>query len=509
MRDEREDGEWDDKSFLVHLVFLVNTVDLANVPSKIDYYSVDTECDVEIDDVINLSEDAAISTPNLTLDGSISFPKTVDKNTFKTTITNFVNNASLTSQLTPSGGSSLSGYVTNQLPQVDFILGTDRVADGENQLYSIANHGIIEFSRIDMTAKNLEYSEGGQSVSYIGTTLTADQLDLANAELIAGSSISLNATDLTIRESILSAADSYTARGVKAGWGGTTNGLMTLNVTGKLDDGGNGAMIDEVKYNFEPNEWTVSGAFRMSAKPASGDLLNTSLTISNPRVSRNVWAGENRGDTEEGWKNNVALGALLLDGALAGNAALRFDFTGLNPDSALYVRDLYLGVGDSYDEDIDIDYDKMFRFEDLTLYYVNCYVLKKLPAAPGASADEDAEPVWVLVDRFPGTSLAKAGKVVQTKNHPNWTKPVGPMSIDMDLIIRESDTGVTAAAIGSVKGLELVWTGEADAEYTILCCDTLNGEWYEYATKKVTTSGEQKLSLQPSDKQRYFYIRKN
>ncbi len=88
------------------------------------------------------------------------------------------------------------------------------------------------------------------------------------------------------------------------------------------------------------NFWALSGDFGMLVKPATGDLLAT--TISNAAAPfANVlttWAGKDRGCAPTGYVNNLAVGHLILNGGTGS----KFSFTGTGPGSALYVDQLEL-----------------------------------------------------------------------------------------------------------------------------------------------------------------------
>lgn len=88
------------------------------------------------------------------------------------------------------------------------------------------------------------------------------------------------------------------------------------------------------------NFWALNGDYSMPVKPATGDLLGT--TISNtaaPFANALVtWAGKDRGCVPAGFVNNLAIGRLILD----GNTGSKFSFNGAGAGNAIYVDRLEL-----------------------------------------------------------------------------------------------------------------------------------------------------------------------
>ena len=84
------------------------------------------------------------------------------------------------------------------------------------------------------------------------------------------------------------------------------------------------------------NTFVTAGGVQVLAKPASGDLLGTTITnISvNSLVSMNVWAGDDRGASPAGFAENTALGRMIFTSDANPS---QFQFQGLNNNNALYV----------------------------------------------------------------------------------------------------------------------------------------------------------------------------
>ncbi|HXG46172.1 MAG TPA: hypothetical protein VNO52_00985 [Methylomirabilota bacterium] len=116
--------------------------------------------------------------------------------------------------------------------------------------------------------------------------------------------------------------------------GSLTPGLLSLNVTNQLVDGGPG----------QTNHWSATAGVDVRRRPTTSDLLHTYLTSYAPpnRQAVHTWAGLDRGASITGFSNNLALGKLTLDGA----NGTRFRFTGAGGagvrSNALYVDYLEL-----------------------------------------------------------------------------------------------------------------------------------------------------------------------
>jgi hypothetical protein len=84
------------------------------------------------------------------------------------------------------------------------------------------------------------------------------------------------------------------------------------------------------------NIWSVGGGIRIMGKPATGDLLGTTITniAFNNIDSITVWPGEDRGASPLGFANNLALGRMVFN---ADADPSHFTFAGLGTNTALYV----------------------------------------------------------------------------------------------------------------------------------------------------------------------------
>ena len=163
-------------------------------------------------------------------------------------------------------------------------------------------------------------------------------------------------------------------------------GTLNLAVTDNLSDAGPGSA----------NIFTTDDGFNLPVKPASGDLLGTTIRDRGlPFVEvDHVWAGEDRGASSSGFSDNVALGQLILVAQdTAGLRAPLFSFTGTNGQRGLYVDLLDLSsLGANYTNMIQID-------PSLTIYYASA---KLGFTPPDNSSGIPQEPEEFLNGQFGG-----------------------------------------------------------------------------------------------------------
>jgi hypothetical protein len=112
--------------------------------------------------------------------------------------------------------------------------------------------------------------------------------------------------------------------------------------------------------------WTTHDGFDLLVKPATGDLLGT--TVSNRAYPSadivNTWAGEDRGLSAAGYANNMAIGKLVLD---AGLFSL-FTFRAAGVSNAMYVDYLELdNYATNYLDALAIDPNFTLYFADANL----------------------------------------------------------------------------------------------------------------------------------------------
>jgi len=197
---------------------------------------------------------------------------------------------------------------------------------------AIVNHGKIVADGIFARANYFENSGDIEAAPHNG-------LDFG----INGDVIATNGTFTALEGPIsLSGSTLFLSNGViNAGQ------TLTLGASCFLSDGyvfGNqfghitNALLPNVVTNG--NSWTADGNIQVPIKPATGDLLGTTITAiaANNKDSTFVWPGEDRGASQNGYAENLAVGRLILN----ADATSQFTFAPANGNNAIYVDRLEL-----------------------------------------------------------------------------------------------------------------------------------------------------------------------
>jgi len=163
----------------------------------------------------------------------------------------------------------------------------------------------------------------------------------------------------------------------------TVNGGLYLRATNALFDAGGGS----------GNVLTVQNGFNLQAKPATGDLLGTTIETAAPAVPsvaiEHTWAGEDRGPHAAGFTNNTALGKLVVS---SKSTDPFFYFAGTGNQNGLYVDQLDLtNLGTNYQSGIAID-------PNLTIYFASA----KLGFTPPNIGGIQQQPEEYLDGKFDG-----------------------------------------------------------------------------------------------------------
>jgi hypothetical protein len=134
-------------------------------------------------------------------------------------------------------------------------------------------------------------------------------------------------------------------------------GALELWVTNAIRDGGG---------QFSFNNWTAGDGFSMYLKPATGDLLSTTVYNSAPDYAEtlNYWAGQDLGRKNEGFTNNCAVGRLILSGGTDSS----FRFIGTGSRNAMYVDSLDLS-GSATNRDAYGDFTGLNIDPNMTIYF--------------------------------------------------------------------------------------------------------------------------------------------
>ena len=197
---------------------------------------------------------------------------------------------------------SFKNYASVKIPgQAKF--GTDR----DKPYDSWINEGTTSAQDIFIDATYVENS--GIMETDATVDINAQQLVLQNGQINTGESLILNAENFKMRFQT-----------------NTIGTRLVLNVSNVLSDGGVGAQ----------NTLTIDGEIVLQQKPTSGDLLGTEIiATAEDFVSQDIdWNADDHGASVKGFKNNAALGKLILkNGKLS-----KFEFNGSKEgDNAIYV----------------------------------------------------------------------------------------------------------------------------------------------------------------------------
>ena len=124
------------------------------------------------------------------------------------------------------------------------------------------------------------------------------------------------------------------------------DGELYLTVSNQITDDASGSPVSNI--------WRFGYGMYMPIKPATGDLLGTSITLTSPTNAEVdiIWPGVDMGMTTAGFTNNVAVGQLTLFGASPSSA---FHFGASGVQNAIYINKLVLQGSTSNASAFDID----------------------------------------------------------------------------------------------------------------------------------------------------------
>jgi hypothetical protein len=206
---------------------------------------------------------------------------------------------------------------------------SDRAAATPYQAF--VNHGTITDNGVFIKANYFENSGVIQELLNNGIDIDISAAALAtNSSFIATNGhVVIAANSLLISNGVINAGQN-----------------LTLTMSCFLSDGyvfGNqfGHFTNSVLPNVVTNGniWSVGAGVRIMGKPATGDLLGTTITNTsfNSLDSINVWPGDDRGCAPAGFANNLALGRMIFN---ADAVPSQFTFASLTGSNALYVDSL-------------------------------------------------------------------------------------------------------------------------------------------------------------------------
>ena len=291
-------------------VLLVNTLFNSTAPSTVQNLTL-RSTNLFISDVVNVTGALLLDTERLTI--MTNAPGSPTPSGQLNLANDIVWPASLPrlQYLTNSGTITLSGAPAAQFEgkrQPPYFTSTFT-----EPYQAMVNHGTISDSGNVIWANYFENTGAGANAAVISSlagpvTLQATTANVANSAFSSPGNISIISGTLSASNHVMQA-----------------NGSLTLAVTNQIGDGG--ATLGNI--------WQVGNGFNLPVKPATGDLLATTITSVAPVNARvvNTWAGEDRGVSAAGFGNNAAVGHLILD----GNTNSVFAFTGTGAQNAMYV----------------------------------------------------------------------------------------------------------------------------------------------------------------------------
>ena len=209
-----------------------------------------------------------------------------------------------------------------------------------------ANNISIRATEYESSGTNLTRSLSSGKGGPISIQANSAKFDggTAGGFLSAGGSVLLSGNDIKIRNHLI-----------------TTAGTLVLSPTNSLTDTGASGT----------NRINCALGFSLTVKPASGDLLGTTIS-SSATFNRDVphlWAGTDFGPVPAGYSNNAALGRLLLDTSNNIVSLNRLSFSGTSTNNALYVD--YLELNGTLTNDLA---SHLFIETNMTLYFANANV---------------------------------------------------------------------------------------------------------------------------------------
>lgn len=231
--------------------------------------------------------------------------------------------------------------------------------DGPANYLAFVNNGSIFAGGQMIDSVNLQINNGLNQSFSDGFYAVAQTAQLTGATINSASDIQFFANTLQISQSTLSAGDA-----------------LDFTVTNSLSDGGAGS----------GNLFVCQNGFNLWIKPASGELLNT--TINDVALGQawvdHVWAGQDFGATVAGYANNAAIGTLILAPSVVpqptGYEPL-FAFSGATGGNGMYVSILDLSLLTDYANEIQID-------PSLTIYFASASLNPSVVIAPFPDAEQ-------------------------------------------------------------------------------------------------------------------------
>jgi hypothetical protein len=321
-------------------------------------------------------------------------------------------------------------------------------ADAPQPLSKLINRGTINGNSVSLRATLLDNS--GAINCFNGPLFLRFTTGLfSNAVITAGGNVELLGSTLDISNSVIQPASA-----------------LVLNITNRLADGGPSGS----------NLWNLTDGIRFNTRPASGDLLGTTIRSFGPqfRAVPHRTAGENRGASPAGFSNNTAIGKLILDGAplsqfvfspLTSNNALYVDFLEFQNAATNYLTALAINAGVTvYFADSNLPAEKLDGAFNGRLRWVSSYVGVNSSVT---ITNSDASVVTVNRSlRFSPTIDSDGDGIPNKFDATPFDPPVIAMRVE------------AAAARGETAAFAVIsWLAAANTTYRIECRKTVNGPW--------------------------------
>lgn len=259
---------------------------------------------------------------------------------------------------------------------------------------------------------------------------------------------------------------------------------LNLFVTGSIFDSGGGSS----------NSIVCQDGFFMQFKPASGDLLGTSVSSVAPSFARveHVWAADDRGATRAGFTDNVALGRLTL--SPGGFAPYAYAFAGAGSGKALYVDWLDLSQLSAYQNQLEID-------PSLVIYFAAASLAPSVTLPVNYTAEEfldgqfEGRLRWVKDFAGPNSSVDVLVNGTQTIQVNRARRNSKLLDDDGDGIPNFFDftpfDGVVLASIEPVTtpaGVRISWMAAAGTVYHVEYQTNFNAPWQKLLTTTYTAA---------------------
>lgn len=263
-----------------------------------------------------------------------------------------------------------------------------------------------------------------------------------------------------------------------------SNRRLNLLVTGSIFDSGGGSS----------NSIVCLDGFFMQFKPASGDLLGTTVDSVAPSFARveHIWAADDRGATRAGFTDNVALGRLTL--SPGGFAPYAYAFAGTGPGKALYVDWLDLSQLSAYQNQLEID-------PSLVIYFAAATVSAGVALPTNYTPEEfldgqfEGRMRWVKDFAGPNSSVDVLVNGTQTIQVNKARRNSKLLDDDGDGIPNFFDftpfDGVVLASIEPVAtpaGVRISWMAAAGTVYHVEYQTNFNAPWQKLLTTTYTAA---------------------